>query len=404
MVLQAYGQHGLAPPFFERAQALASGDPRWPYYLGISLAATGDHAAAQRAFRRCLELDPSLSAARGRLAEALFAGGVIEESLKLYREAARTKPDDPSLRFGLGQAAATAGEFDEAERNLIRAVELAPRFGAAHYALAMLYRERGQDKRSREHMKLYEDHSDYTPPADDGLASAVQALRVSAAEHLKRGVEAKESGRTAEAIALHLRALEEDPAMLQARVNLLILYGALGRRADGEEQYRLALEAGRESAELHYNYGVLMYKADARAEAERAFEKALELNPNHALANHNLGQMLEEKGRFDAALERYRQALANRPGHGLSHYKVGMLWMRKRRAPEAVRAFSEAVKERSDRTPTYLFSLAAAELAAGERDAAIRHFRQAHELARRFGQTGLTARIDEALRPLGEPR
>ncbi|MBM3774142.1 MAG: hypothetical protein FJW37_03175, partial [Acidobacteria bacterium] len=38
MILQAYEQSGAAAVCFERARALAPGDPRWTYYLGIARA------------------------------------------------------------------------------------------------------------------------------------------------------------------------------------------------------------------------------------------------------------------------------------------------------------------------------------------------------------------------------
>ena len=215
------------------------------------------------------------------------------------------------------------------------------------------------------HMELFEQHRHGEPGADDPLLAAVSALRVSAAEYLRQGVEAKEQGRVDAAIELHLKALEEDPGLVQARVNLLILYGAEGRADQAEEQYRLGLASGEPTAELHYNFGVLAYGTERREVAHEAFESALALNPDHALANHNLGQLLEEDGRFDEAMARYRRALANRPDHGLSHYKIGMLWMRQRRAPEAVRAFRAAAKEQSDRTPTYLFSLGSGHTGSG---------------------------------------
>ena len=404
MLMQAYAQHALAVPFLKRARALAPGEVRWHYYLGLSLAELGRHAAAQEAFRACLQLDPEMTVARARLADSLLAAGSVEESLALYRSASREAPRNPRIRYGLGRAAAAAGNSEEALEGLLQAVQLAPSYGVAHYALALAYRDQGAEAESRKHLELFETHKAGEPPIDDPLLRAVRSLRVSAAEYLQRGVEARVAGRTEEAVRLHLRALAEDPALLQARVNLVILYGATGREADAEEQYRACLAAGVESAELHYNWGVLAYRTGKEKEAKDAFRRALDLNPDHAQANHNLGQMLEEEGRFDEAMDLYREALANRPDHALSHYKLGMLWMRKRRAAEAVLAFQEAIKDKSDRKPTYLFSLAAAELASGDREGAAEHFQQARRGADRYGQAELISRIDQALQAMESAR
>ena len=404
MLMQAYSQHALAVPFLERARALAPGEARWHYYLGISLADLGRQTEAQESFRACLQLDPEMAAARARLADSLLAAGKVEESLEQYRTVSSEAPRNPRFRYGLGRAAAAAGNAEEALENLQQAVRLAPSYGVAHYALAMAYRDRGAEADSQRHLELFEAHESEEPPLDDPLLQAVQSLRVSASEYLQRGVEAKAAGRTEDAVRLHLQALDEDPALLRARVNLVILYGASRRVEDAEEQYRISLDAGQESAELHYNYGVLAYGTGKAKEAGDAFRRALDLNPNHALANHNLGQMLEEDGRFDEAMQMYRNALDNKPDHSLSHYKLGMLWMRKRRAPEAVLAFREAIKDSSHDRPTYLFSLAAAELASGNRDRAAQHFQQARQEAARYQQRELISRIDQALQAMAGRR
>lgn len=401
MLLQAHQQHTLSVPFFERARSLEPNELRWEYYLGVAHASLGEHADAAARFRRCVEIDPNFVPARKRLAQANLEQERTEEGRDLFHALHERLPDDPHVRYGLGKAEAALGRHDEAVEHLVRAVGIAPTFGAAHYSLALVYREQGMLSETRRHMQLFEEHRHSAPPDDDPLQQAVRSLRTSAASYLQRGTEAQQAGRTREAIRLNLRALEEEPGLLQAHINLLILYGSVGEAEAATDHYRRGVASGEESAELHYNYGVLADRSGDRAEAERAFRRALEINADHASANHNLGQMLEERGRFDEAMDHYRRALENRPDHALAHYKVGMLWMRKRRANEARAAFEEAVKEQSDRTPTYLFSLAAACLAAGDERAALANFREARRLAQTYSQTDLIERIDAALAQMG---
>lgn len=400
MLLHAYGQHDLAVAFLERAGELDPSQLRWPYYLGISLAKLGRGAEAVEAFRECIRRDDGYRPARQRLADALLAGDEIDRSREVFGQLVAADPNDARALHGLGKAEAAAGQLEAAVQHLRRAVELAPAFGQAHYALALAYRELGEKDKSSGHLELYTRHRASEPAAEDPLASAVAGLRISAAEYLKRGVEAMDAGRPGDAVSLHVRALQEDPLLTQAHVNLVILYGSMKRPEDAAAQYRAALDAGLASAELHYNYGVVAYDENESGAARRAFDAALEINPDHALANHNLGQMLEEEGRFGEARARYERALASRPDHALSHYKLGLLWMREFNAAKAAQAFRQATKEHSDRTPTYLFSLAAALLASGERDAAVARFREAREQAARFSQAELVAQIDETLRKL----
>ena len=400
MLLQAYGQHGLAVGFLERAGALDTSQVRWPYYLGISLSKLGRAPEAAEAFRECLRRDQEYRPAKHRLADALLASNAVEDSRQVFLELVGADAGDARALHGLAKAEAAAGRPEAAVRDLLRATELAPAFGQAHYALALAYRELGEDAKSARHLDLFERHRESEPALDDPLASAVAGLHITAAEYLKRGVEAMDAGRPGDAIALHLKALQEDSSLMQAHVNLVILYGSMNRTEDAAEQYRSALDAAAPTAELHYNYGVVAYRNNDKAAAKQAFQAALEINPDHALANHNFGQMLEEEGRFGEARAHYERTLASRPDHALSHYKLGLLWMREFNATKAVQAFREAIKEQSDRTPTYLFSLAAALLASGERDAALARFREARALAEQFSLTELVAQIDDTLRRL----
>ncbi|MDE0104809.1 MAG: tetratricopeptide repeat protein [Bryobacterales bacterium] len=401
MLLQAYGQHGLAAAYLARARGAAPADLRWEYYLGISLERLGRPAEAAESFRRCAEIDKTFLPARRRLAAALLESNEVEAGLSYYRSLATEAPRDARIWYGLGRAEAAAGNTESAVDHLLKAVANSPRYGAAHYALAQAYSQLGMPAEAERHLEHYERERHGEPASDDRLLAAITALRISAAEYLKQGVEAREEGRSDAAIDLHLRALEEDPGLVQARVNLVILYGSAGQADEAEEQYRLGVAGGEATAELHYNFGVLAYETGRPGEAAEAFAETLALNPAHALANHNLGQLLEEEGRVDEAMSHYQRAVANRPDHGLSHYKIGMLLMRQRRASEAVRAFRRAARERSDRTPTYLFSLAAALLASSDRTGATASFRDARVEAETHGQVALVERIDRALRTMG---
>ncbi|MCY4187195.1 MAG: tetratricopeptide repeat protein [Bryobacterales bacterium] len=401
MLLQAYERHDLAVGFLRRAAALDARQLRWPYYLGISLSKLGRGREAAESFRECLRLDGDHRPAKHRLAAALLASGTADRSREIFQELVAADPGDARALHGLARAELAAGRPESAVPHLLQAVHLSPEFGQAHYALALAYRALGEDGKADPHFALFDRHRQSGPAADDPLAAAVAGLLASAAEYLKRGVEAMDAGRPGAAIALHLDALREDPSLTQAHVNLVILYGSMGRPEDAARQYRSALEAAAPSAELHYNYGVAAYRSDDRRAARRAFQSALDLNPDHALANHNFGQMLEEEGRFEEARAHYERALASRPDHALSHYKLGLLWMRELNAARAVAAFREAAKEQSERTPTYLFSLAAALLAAGDRDAAVPRLREARGQAERLSQPELVAKIDETLRKLG---
>ncbi len=394
MLLHAYRRLDLAQAFYERARALEPDSLRWPYYLGVIHAGRGRHDAALAAFETSLAIDPTLLPARKRKARSLLEQRRLDESLLIYNELLEEAPDDPQIRNGLGKAHAALGNFEDAAAHLTRAVELSPNFGEAHYALALAYRDLGDEAKSSYHLKQHENDRFGGPSGADPLMAAIDKLNVSAAEYLKRGVEARGAGRIAEAVELHLKAVQADPGLVQAHLNLIVLYAGAGKPDLAESHYRQALALNPDSAELHYNYGVLSYDRGDFEAAAKAFRKALEINPDYAAANNNMGQMLEQQGRLDDAIGFYRRAVANRPDYGLAHYHLGRAMMQKQRPAEAVREFRLAAREETARTPAYLLALAAAYAALEETAEAADALALARRLAERYGQTALIERID----------
>ncbi len=394
MLLHAYQRFELAETFYERARALEPNSLRWPYYLGVIHARQGRHDAAVSAFEASLEIDPTLLPALKGKARSLLEQRRLNESLIIYSELLQEEPHDPQIRNGLGKVYAALGNSEDAVIHLARAVAMSPDFGEAHYALALTYRDLGDEAKSRYHLKQYENDRFGGPNGADPLMAAVNGRNISATEYLKRGVEARGAGRIPEAVELHLRAVQADPGLLQAHLNLIILYGSAGKSDLAQAHYRQALALNPDSAELHYNYGVLSYDQGNFDDANQAFRRAIAINPDYAAANNNMGQMLERQGRLDDAIAFYRRAVANRPDYGLAHYHLGRAMMLKKQPAEAVREFRLAAREETARTPAYLVALSSAYAALGETSEAADKLARARRMAERYGQTALIKQIN----------
>ena len=72
---------------------------------------------------------------------------------------------------------------------------------------------------------------------------------------------------------------------MQAHVNLIRLYGTLGRPEKAEEHYRAATALNPGLAEIYYNHGVLLAGIQQPNEAAEAFRCAIDLNPAYAEAH-----------------------------------------------------------------------------------------------------------------------
>jgi tetratricopeptide (TPR) repeat protein len=400
MLLAAHDQLDAAGACYERAHGLDPKSFRWTYYLGLARAAQGKTAQAITILRESLRLDPGYVPARLKLAEVLLAENQFVESEKEYQKVLTSKPGSATAHYGLArvysQNAETAKSLDEYRK----AAELFPAYGAANYALALIYRKQGQAKESTQHFNKYERNKTTSPAEDDPLQREVSDLNAGAMSHLHRAAVLEQSGKIAEAVAEHEKALEIDPKLVQAHVNLISLYGRLGRLEKAEEFYQSAVALDPTQADAYYNHGVLLFNRDRSVEAEKEFREALRINPYHAQAHHNLGFLNEQKGNLSRALEQYELAASSQASYPLAHFHAGRILASQKKYDRAIAHLLKAVHPEDERTPAYLYALAATYARSGNRVGAIKFARLARTGAASFGQTELLASIDKDIATL----
>ncbi|HEX3129252.1 MAG TPA: tetratricopeptide repeat protein [Thermoanaerobaculia bacterium] len=123
----------------------------------------------------------------------------------------------------------------------------------------------------------------------------------SADEWFDRGVEL-EADDPASAEDAYRQALEIDPTMVDARLNLGRLLHETGRTVEAEGHYRSALETRPDDTTALFNLGVALQDLGRPAEAAEIYEKALEIDPALADAHYNLAVVYEGLGRKKAAI------------------------------------------------------------------------------------------------------
>ncbi|MGH7797387.1 MAG: tetratricopeptide repeat protein [Candidatus Binatia bacterium] len=111
-----------------------------------------------------------------------------------------------------------------------------------------------------------------------------------------------------EAQRAYERALELDPTMSDAHLNLGKLYHEAGMLKKSEPHYRAAVEHAPGDAAPYFNLGVLLEDMKQPREAVRLYEAALERDPAFADAHYNLGLVLEALGKRKEAFSHLRTA------------------------------------------------------------------------------------------------
>lgn len=395
MALHAHSQNAGAAKAYERAAGLDQRNADYFYYWGTALAADGRYDDAIPPLRAALKLRDD-SAIRLRLADALYAGGKAAEARTEYEALIAKDSSMAAAHYGLGRCLQAA----EAVAAFRRAITLFPRYGAARFALAGIYRQQGHRAEADAALENYERDKLLAPPINDPAMDAVAALDASATGLLRASQSLERQGQLAAAAALQERAIEADPKLAQAWVNLIALYARIGQPGKAEDAYRRAIVLQPKNAEAHYNFGVLCTEFQRFPEARIAFQTAVDNDPGHAEALDSLGAVIETSGAWDQAAALYRRALAAKPGLRLAHYHLGRILANQRKYPEAIGEFERAIEPADERTPGYLYALGATHARAGSRTKAIEILRRAHAEAIRRQQLPLASSIDKDLTKL----
>jgi len=400
MLLYANEQYEPAAPCFERAQALDAAEARWPYYFGKTLSNLSQHDQAAAAAQETLRRRAGYLPARLLLAKSLLDAGKADESRALYEALVREHPESAEAHYGLARIEAARGQKAAAVEQLRKACELFPAFGAAHFALARAYQDLGQKETAQQELALYQKDKNGWPAVPDPFMDTLVALKTGAGAHLQKGIQLVEAGQMQAAADEHEAALAADPTLVPAHVNLIQIYGSLGRPEKAEEHYRAAVALDPNRAEAHYDYGVVLVGQGKRAEAEAAFRRALELKPDYAEAHNNYAYLLMTSGRLGEAAQQYRAAIASKPDFRAAHFNLARILVNQGDVLEAIEHLQQTLTPEDDETPRCTYALGAAYARVGNRELALKYMQEAEEKATARGQTELVNSIDKDLRRL----
>src|SRR5438094_148165 len=227
----------LASAFMRKSRE--SGDPEgraWALvHLGHEDFASGDLAAAGRAYARALDVFPDYYMALGGLGRVRAAEGQLAAAADLYRRAVARVPA-PDLVAALGDVHDAAGHADEAERQYA----LVEYMGKVAAAVGTTY--------GRQLALFYADH-DRRPE---------EALRLARLEAAGRG-----------------DIYTDDTLAWACYKN--------GRLAEAARAAHRALRLGTEDAMLHYHAGTIAAALGHERIAARHLRRALRLNPHFDL-------------------------------------------------------------------------------------------------------------------------
>lgn len=260
----------------------------------------GNLVSARFAIKKILRKQPGNIAARIVQADIFLRSGEQAESLAAVNRILRsieTGSLDNELQLKLADICVGNELFIEAEALLDEAESKVPE----HPALERL-RQRIVDGR--------EDKPNH--------ASAQEALR--------RGIQAHQSGRYADATGWYQKVLEIQPENTDALNNLGGVFQARGKLDEAIACYKKATSINPDSAEAHYNLGNALKEQGELDKAVASYQKAISIKPEFAEAHNNLGFAQQELGRMEEAVASYQEAISVQPGLAEAYTNIGLLY------------------------------------------------------------------------------
>ena len=111
---------------------------------------------------------------------------------------------------------------------------------------------------------------------------------------------------TDEAMANYRRALEIDPYLVPALINLANIHYACDEIVEAQALYERAVALEPHVFEAHFNLGNIFHDLGRYALAQASYRQALNLNPNYADAHFYLAVTLEKSGQSAEARPHWR--------------------------------------------------------------------------------------------------
>ena len=303
------------------------------YYRGVLAAQTEDWEtarsewlAAYAAGLRSQRLVNNLADIFHRAAVELLQNSDPQTALAAAQESARYKSDDNALNQllaqihqHLGYQAASANQWDEAQKHWLTATELDSSSFRLAYNLALAY-ERSENYQKagetwREALRRRPRRADHPDAITD---EQVARLWQRAAEAYSK------AGQSDEVIRVYQQAIKRSPENLEARLRMVEGLLDEGRVQAAQNELDRILERDPDYVPALIRMGEVLFQNEywwTKVRALRYWEPALKLQPNNLQARQAMAEWYLDQAeidyswdRFEEAIEDYRKSLEYQPG------------------------------------------------------------------------------------------
>ncbi len=310
-----YGFPVLAERCYEAAAQVDPDEPRWPYFLGHVFASGSRTDDTLRAFEHAFERAPDVEVVRLRLAEAYRMAGRHARARALFDEVLVRAPTNAFALAGLGHLALTRNDYADAAAYFERALSVQPDASSLFYALAQAYRGLGQMDESVEMLARLEEENrrHIAIRVQDPWIQELGQVRDGVLHHVGEGKRARRAGRHALAVEHFRLGVAADDDNLDARLEMAVTLGDLGRYPAAMRELEEALRLFPGNARAHFFIGTFLLRQRRFTDAEAQLRVSLKLDPHNATVHFNLAQVLRASEQFVASVSHYAEARTLNP-------------------------------------------------------------------------------------------
>lgn len=233
-----------------------------------------------------------LDATSIKLSARLVSVDRAAEAVDLLQACCAKSPHNPALLSQLARLKASAGQIDEAETLLARAVEIEPENGDLEVALAQTIVGRDPERAAELALAAID-----LEPANVLLVSTAAEVLMAA-------------GRSAEAVAALRRMVEQEPRHAALRLRLSRALIKLGAADEAMRQAEAAVEINPYAPDPTQHLVSLYLQSNRLDAAEAVLDRALLRCPSNPTAHFLLSRVHRQRGRLDEAVAAARRAIS----------------------------------------------------------------------------------------------
>lgn len=167
----------------------------------------------------------------------------------------------------------------------------------------------------------------------------------------------KSEGRDDEALALLARAIETNPTLTVAHMEMGEILEAKQDLKSAERAFGRAAELEPTNFDAQFSWGRVLQKLERFAESIRAYLRALAIRPDDPEANQNLATAYLQINEPNQALAYATRSVALSPRSGPAYANLGAVYSALARHEDAIRAY-ESAAELMELDPALLLNLA----------------------------------------------